>query len=92
DPQSGALRDLMARLLESDEVSRILGSLMRGLSAWYDLGSAEDAVGRMAGDGPLGPGGATLYGAMQDGRGLLVDGSADGAASRMVAAATGRVT
>ncbi|KTS08124.1 FAD-binding monooxygenase [Methylobacterium radiotolerans] len=92
DPQSGALRDLMARLLESDEVSRILGSLMRGLSARYDLGSAEDAVGRMAGDGPLGPGGATLYGAMQDGRGLLVDGSADGAASRMVAAATGRVT
>ncbi|MEE7494091.1 FAD-dependent monooxygenase [Methylobacterium oryzae] len=92
DPQSGALRDLMARLLESDEVSRILGAMMRGLSARYDLGSAEDGVGRMLGDGPLGPGDATLYGALQDGQGLLVDGGADGAASRMVAAATGRVT
>lgn len=73
DPQSGALRDLMAGLMQSDDVNRRIGEMMSGLSTRYDLDADDDRVGRIAGDRPVGD--ATLHGLMQDGAGLLVDAS-----------------
>ncbi|WP_237477987.1 FAD-dependent monooxygenase [Lichenibacterium dinghuense] len=85
DPQSGALRDVLAGLLEMDEVNRRFGEMMRGLSNRYDLGSSHDLVGRLVGDRPLGPDGDTLYGLMQDGAGVLLDASRGGEASALAA-------
>jgi 2-polyprenyl-6-methoxyphenol hydroxylase-like FAD-dependent oxidoreductase len=89
DPQSGAMRDLVAKLLQLDEGSRFFGEMMSGLSTRYDLGSEVDAVGRLVGDRPVGDG--ALYDLMQDGRGVLLDASPGGRASGIVAAATRRV-
>lgn len=81
DPQSGAMRDLIASLLDLDDVNRRIGEIMSGLSTRYDLGSNDDRVGRLIGDRPVGD--ATLYDLMQDGRGVLLDASG-GALSRHV--------
>ena len=89
DPQSGAMRDLMARLLQLDDVNKLIGEMMRGLAVRYDLGSEHDDVGRLMGDGPIGDG-RTLYDLMQDGMGVLLDASR-GRASELVARATSRV-
>ena len=84
DPQSGAMRELLARLLEIDDVNRLIGEMMGGLSIRYELGSQDDPVGRLIGDRPVGAG--TLYEAMQDGAGVLLDATAGGRATRLVAA------
>lgn len=88
DPQSGALRDLMAQLLDNDAVNRTIGQMMTGLATRYDLGAdpgtTRDDVGRLIADRPLGD--SSLYGAMQDGAGVLLDASSDGAASAIAAA------
>lgn len=86
DPQADAMRDILAGLLRFDDVSRVFGEMMRGLSTRYDLGSTLDAVGRLIADGRIGEGDAdvSLYELMQDGRGVLLDASSDGAASRLV--------
>jgi 2-polyprenyl-6-methoxyphenol hydroxylase-like FAD-dependent oxidoreductase len=86
DAQSGALRAVMSDLLQIDEVSRVMGAMIKGLATRYDLGSPQDAVGRLIGDRPIGRGEGSLYSLMQDGMGLLLDASPDGAASRRVAA------
>ena len=39
DPQSGAMRDLVANLMQVDDVNRLFGEMMSGLSIRYDLGS-----------------------------------------------------
>ena len=93
DPQSGAMRDLFATLLEFDDVNRLVGEMMTGLSTRYELGSAQDEVGRLIGDRPIRQGNAdaSLYGLMQEGQGVLLDATADGAASRIVAVATQRI-
>ena len=93
DPQSGAMRDIVANLLRIDDVNRRFGEMMRGLSGRYDLGPDLDGVGRLIGDRPVAcrDGDASLYGLMQDGTGVLLDASADGAASRLAAAGTGRI-
>ena len=90
DPQSGALRELIATLLPLDDVNRRVGEMMTGLSTRYDLGSARDDVGRLVGDRSLGAD-ASLYALLQDGRGVLVDATAEGTASRVVEARTPRV-
>lgn len=90
DPQAGAMRDLMANLMQFDDVNRLIGGLMSGLSTRYDLGSEQDGVGRLLGDRDISPG-VTLYDCMQDGMGVLLDASNEGAASRLVAAATPRI-
>lgn len=82
--QSAAMRNIMARLMEFDDVNRYLGEMMTGLATRYDLGAPHDAVGRLIEDRPLGTG--TLYGHMQDGAGVLLDAS-DGAAASTLAAA-----
>lgn len=89
DPQSGALRDIVAALLETDAVACRMGAMMRGLSTRYDLGAEAAIVGRVIGDGPVGD--RTLFDLMQDGRGLLLDGSDDGWAARLADAVPSRV-
>lgn len=96
DPQSGAMRDLIARLMDFNDVNRYIGEMMTGVSVRYDLGSPCPDVGRLTDDIALPslsslPGGTTLYDAMQDGSGVLLDASAAQAASRLVAAMTPRV-
>jgi 2-polyprenyl-6-methoxyphenol hydroxylase-like FAD-dependent oxidoreductase len=93
DPQSGAMRDIVANLMLFDDVNRFIGEMMSGLSTRYDLGSALDQVGRLIGDQPIQHGDAavSLYDFMQDGMGVLLDASADGTASKLVAAATQRI-
>jgi len=93
DPQAGAMRDLMANLMQLDEVNRFIGEMMSGLFSRYDLGSELDGVGRLIGDRQLSHGGAevALYDLMQDGMSVLLDASPDGSAARLVAAATQRI-
>lgn len=93
DPQAGAMRDLVANLLQLDGVNRLISEMMRGLSTRYDLGSERDDVGRLIGDKQISHGNAdvSLYDAMQDGMGVLLDASTDGKASRLVAATTQRI-
>jgi 2-polyprenyl-6-methoxyphenol hydroxylase-like FAD-dependent oxidoreductase len=93
DPQSGAMRDLMANLMQLDDVNRRISEVMRGLSTRYDLESERDDVGRLTGNQPI-PSGNTdvsLYDVMQDGKGVLLDASTDGKASTLVAARTRRI-
>jgi len=88
DPQAGAMRDLIARLMQFDDVNRLIGEMMSGLSTRYELGAAEDEVGRLVGDRHVGGEGAaplSLYGLMQDGRGVFLDATAGGQASRLIA-------
>jgi 2-polyprenyl-6-methoxyphenol hydroxylase-like FAD-dependent oxidoreductase len=84
DPQAGAMRDLIATLMAFDNVNRLIGEMMSGLSTRYELGSARDEVGRLIGD-------LSLNALMQDGRGVLLDASADRQASQLVEATTQRV-
>ena len=93
DPQSGAMRDLVAKLMEFDDVNCFIGEMMSGLSVRYDLGSERDEVGRLIGDKPVkhGDGDVSLYEVMQDGMGVLLDASIDGEASKLVAAASQRI-
>ena len=93
DPQAGAMRELMANLLQFDDVNRLIGSMASGLSTRYDLGSELDEVGRLVGDRQLGRGDAatSLYDLMQDGMGVLLDATKEGRPSKLIAAVTQRV-
>jgi len=95
DPQSGAMRDVVANLMQLDDVNRLIGEMMSGLSIRYDLGSERDDVGRVIGDRAINQvsssDGAKLYDLMQDGRGVLLDASTEGKASRLVAASTQQI-
>ena len=93
DPQSSAMRDVVAKLMEFDDVNRFMGEMMSGLAIRYDLGSELDDVGRLISDRPVrhGDSEVSLYDVMQDGMGVLLDASAEGKASRLVAAATSRI-
>ena len=84
DPQAGAMRELVARLMQFDDVNRLVGEAMSGLSTRYELGSEHDEVGRLVGDRPVGAG-RSLHDLMQDGMGVLLDASGGGAASRLAA-------
>ena len=86
DAQSGAMRALFARLMELDDVNRLLGDLMGGFDTRYDVGIAHADAGRLIGDRPVGDG--SLYALMQEGVGVLLDASAGG---RACALAVGRV-
>jgi 2-polyprenyl-6-methoxyphenol hydroxylase-like FAD-dependent oxidoreductase len=90
DPQSTAMREVVAKLMQFDDANRFLGGMISGLSTRYDLGSDQDDVGRLIGDRPirLGDGEVSLYEIMQDGAAVLLDASAGEKASAMVAATT----
>ena len=91
DPQSGAMRDIVAKLMQFDDVNRFFGGMMSGLHTRYDLGSDRGDVGRLIGDRLISCGEAggpsrrvCLYDLMQDGSGVLLDASPDGIASKLV--------
>jgi 2-polyprenyl-6-methoxyphenol hydroxylase-like FAD-dependent oxidoreductase len=93
DLQSSAMRAIVAKLMELDDVNRLMGEMMSGLSIRYDLGSERDDVGRLIGDKPIshGDGKGSLYDLMQDGLGVLLEASTEGKASRLVSATTQRI-
>jgi 2-polyprenyl-6-methoxyphenol hydroxylase-like FAD-dependent oxidoreductase len=93
DPQAGAMRDIVANLMQLDDVNRLIGEMMSGLFTRYDLGSERDDVGRLIGDKPIRHGDAdvSLYDVMQDGFGVLLDASTEGKASKLVSASTQRI-
>lgn len=93
DPQAGAMRDIVAKLMQFDDANRFIGEMMSGLSTRYELDSEFDDVGRLIGDKPIRCGNTEqqLYDLMQDGQGVLLDASAAGQASRLVSSATQRV-
>lgn len=77
DPQTTALRQLMAELLTTyADVNRHLGELVSGVATRYDLGDDDPLVGRLVADRELIVGGVSvrLYSLMHDGRGLFIDG------------------
>lgn len=87
DPHSIALRDIFAKLLALDDVNDLIEGLTSGLTTRYDLGAEPDAIGRLAGDRPVGSG-ESLFAAMAQGDGILLDASADGHASNLAAGFT----
>jgi 2-polyprenyl-6-methoxyphenol hydroxylase-like FAD-dependent oxidoreductase len=93
DPQSGAMRDIVANLMQFDHVNRFFGEMMSGLATRYDLGSEREEVGRLLGDQLLshGDGGVSLYDVMRDGNGVLLDASTEGKPSELVAAYTQKI-
>jgi 2-polyprenyl-6-methoxyphenol hydroxylase-like FAD-dependent oxidoreductase len=103
DPQSGALRAIVANLMQCDDVNRFMGEMMSGLSIRYDLGSERDDVGQLIGNRlinqvptsqvPTSNGDADikLYDLMQDGMGVLLDASTERKASRLVAASAPKI-
>jgi 2-polyprenyl-6-methoxyphenol hydroxylase-like FAD-dependent oxidoreductase len=93
DPQSGAMRDIIANLMQFDAVNRLIGEMMTGLATRYDLESDRDDVGRLISDRPIRHGDAdvSLYEVMQDGMGVLLDASTDRMVSNLVAATTQRI-
>ena len=91
DPQSSAIRDVMTKLMEFDEVNRLIGEMMTGLAVRYDLGSACDDIGRLIGNRPVKHGENSLYDVMQEGMGVFLDASLGAGTSRLVAATTQRI-
>jgi hypothetical protein len=93
DPQSGAMRDLVTDLLQLDDVNRFIGERMSGLFIRYDLESERDEVGRLIGDRKISYGDreVSLFEAMQDGMGVLLDASTEGKNSKLAAAGTQRI-
>jgi 2-polyprenyl-6-methoxyphenol hydroxylase-like FAD-dependent oxidoreductase len=96
DPQSSAMRDVVAKLMQFDDVNRFMGEMVSGLSIRYDLGSEKDEVGRLIGNRPIrhdatSDSDASLYDLMEDGMGVLLDASGEATASRLVAAVTPRI-
>jgi 2-polyprenyl-6-methoxyphenol hydroxylase-like FAD-dependent oxidoreductase len=93
DPQSGAMRELIAKLMDFDDVNRYIGEMMTGVSTRYDLGTPHPPhpdVGRLAGDWQLSEG-VYLYDAMQAGNGVLLDATPRQRASQVVASLTPNV-
>lgn len=71
EPGPQAVRQLLAELMEIEEVSRLLIERTSGLDVRYPLGDGHDLVGRRLPDLPLQSG--RLYALLHDGRGLLLD-------------------
>jgi len=90
DPQSGALRELFAQLMDFDDVNRLVGDLTSGLAIRYDLGSERDEVGRLLGDRQVGDD-SSLYALMQEGVAILLDATSDARACALAAAASARI-
>ncbi len=71
EPGAQALRRLLSRLMDFDEVSRYLTEAIIAVDLRYDFGDAHDLVGRRLGDVALTQG--RLYEHLHRGRGLLLD-------------------
>ncbi|MER7698756.1 MULTISPECIES: rifampin monooxygenase [unclassified Streptomyces] len=71
DPGAVALRELLSRLMDFDEVNAYLTGMITAVDIRYDLGEGHDLLGRRMRDLELGRG--RLYDLTHDGRGLLLD-------------------
>ena len=71
EPGAQAVRRLLTRLMEFDDVNRFLIEKITALDIRYDLGPGPDLVGRHQRDLPLE--GGRLYERLHAGRGLLLD-------------------
>ncbi|WP_052573681.1 FAD-dependent oxidoreductase [Haloferula sp. BvORR071] len=90
DPQTGALRELFAKLMQFNEVNGFIGEMTSGLAIRYDLGSELDEVGRLMGNRAITPE-SSLYDLMQDGMGVLLDATPNRLASRLATDTTQRI-
>ncbi|MFI9649388.1 rifampin monooxygenase [Streptomyces sp. NPDC052040] len=70
-PGATALRALLSRLMDFEEVNRYMTGLATAISVRYDLGEGHELLGRRLRDLPLKHG--RLYELMHEGRGLLLD-------------------
>jgi len=81
DPQTSALRQIMADLLTTyPDVNRHVGEMISGVATRYELGVDDDPlVGRLIADRDLTIDGSPtrLYSLMHDGKWLLINGSAE---------------
>lgn len=50
DAQTGALREIVARFMDTDEGTRFFGEMMSGIRTRYDLGSEDPVVGTLSRD------------------------------------------
>ena len=93
DPQSGAMREIVATLMQFDDVNQFFGEMMSGVGIRYDFNSDHADVGRLLADTPISgrEPSVHLYELMQDGRGILIDASPDGHASKLVDECTQRI-
>jgi rifampicin monooxygenase len=71
DPGAQAVRRLLARLMDLDDVSRLLTEQIIAIGVRYDFGPGHPLLGRRLRDVPLRRG--RLYELLHDGRGLLLD-------------------
>ncbi len=71
DPGSQAVRRLLARLMEFDDVNRYLIEAITAIAIRYDFGEGHPMLGRRLRDVALSRG--RLYARMHGGRGLLLD-------------------
>ncbi|MFE3034135.1 rifampin monooxygenase [Streptomyces canus] len=73
EPGPQAVRRLLARLMDFDEVNRYLIEQITAIGVRYDFGEGHELLGRRLRDLTLGRG--RLYELMRGGRGLLLDGT-----------------
>ncbi|MEW2070299.1 rifampin monooxygenase [Streptomyces sp. NPDC007346] len=71
DPGATALRELLAKLMDFDEVNAYVTGMITAVDVRYDLGEGHELLGRRLRDVRLGRG--RLYELMRGGRGLLLD-------------------
>ncbi|XXZ48362.1 FAD-dependent monooxygenase [Streptomyces cavourensis] len=73
-PGATALRELLARLMDFEEVNAYVTGMITAVDIRYDLGEGHELLGRRLRDVRL-AGGRRLYELMREGRGLLLDGT-----------------
>ena len=71
DPGAVALRELLSKLMDFEEVNRYVTGLVTAVEVRYDIGEGHELLGRRLRDVKLKQG--RLYERMQGGRGLLLD-------------------
>ncbi|MBV6696655.1 rifampin monooxygenase [Kitasatospora aureofaciens] len=71
DPGATALRELLSKLMDFEEVNRYMTEMVTAVGVRYDFGEGHELLGRRLRDVKLKQG--RLYELMHDGRGLLLD-------------------
>ncbi|GAA5017689.1 hypothetical protein GCM10025734_68780 [Kitasatospora paranensis] len=71
DPGATALRELLSKLMDFEEVNRYITGMITAVGVRYDLGEGHDLLGRRLRDVQLKQG--RLYELMRGGRGILLD-------------------
>ncbi|MEU7728216.1 rifampin monooxygenase [Streptomyces sp. NPDC040724] len=71
DPGATALRTLLSKLMDFEEVNRYVTGMITAVDVRYDCGEGHDLLGRRLRDVNLKQG--RLYALMREGRGLLLD-------------------